>query len=151
MTLFGKKPSKISLGNLKNLIDIESQLIELSYSHDIKEWLEDCIEKSSKKPTVRETLIRYQSLVNELTGQNMKVEHRKELLELLAKGDNILDAHKIASNWVHIKWHTEDYFWTSLIEKIEEKYEVLNIHIKNLLALFIIKEIENLGMELFIK
>lgn len=127
LSLGGSEPEKYSLGDLGSKINLDEKLKVISYSFDINDWLEDCIEKSARTPIIRETIIQYQNLVKELTGKTMEIEQRKELLELLGKGDNMMNAYQIASNWNHIRWHTEDYFWTGLAKIIEKEYDILDI------------------------
>jgi len=122
LTIWGTEPSDNSLGNLKN--EIEVGLI--SYDYHIKKWLDKCIEASSRFPTLRETLVQYQNLVNELTGKTMGQEQQKEIIQLLSQNDNILKAYSIAENWVHVKWYTERDFWTDLEATVSKEYHVLN-------------------------
>ncbi|WP_298325541.1 PD-(D/E)XK nuclease family protein [uncultured Dokdonia sp.] len=124
LTLKGNEPSQFSLGTL-NL----SEIICISYTLEIRDWIKLCIEKTSIKPKIRETLTQYLQLINELTGETSLMEERLELIELLGKNNNIIPASKIAENWVHIKWHTEFDFWNDLEEIIKRnsKYEITEI------------------------
>lgn len=119
-------PSKKSLGKLSDDV-IEDFLITISYSFHISEWLEKSIEKSSRLPTLRETIIQYNNLIQEITGKSMSKDQRKEVYELLANQDNIHKAATIASNWIHVRWHLEWDFWTDFEKIISEEYEILPI------------------------
>ncbi|MEZ4983660.1 MAG: hypothetical protein R2795_01260 [Saprospiraceae bacterium] len=57
----------------------------------------------------------------------MNKEEYLEIIELLAKNDNIVQAHKIASNWNHVKWHIEWDFWIDFEKVIEQEYKILEI------------------------
>jgi hypothetical protein len=57
----------------------------------------------------------------------MNKEECLEIIELLAENDNIIQAHKIASNWNHIKWHTEWDFWVDFEKIIRQEYEILKV------------------------
>jgi len=132
LTPFGKKPTKGSLGILKlqskeSKDKIETGVVNLiSYSFHILSWLESCIGITAKNSRLRETIIQYQDLINNLTGKSSNMEQRLEVYSLLSQGNNIESALTIAQNWVHIKWHTEWDFWNSFEDKIKsENYIVL--------------------------
>lgn len=122
LTLDGKEPDYTSLGKLK--LDEDVRLI--SYSYDIYNWIERCIEIASRIPSLRETLIQYQKVINELTGKTMSDDQTNEIIELLSENDNIIKAQLIAENWVHIRWHTEFRFWNDLSELVSEEFEILD-------------------------
>jgi len=126
LTLNEDFPTKNSLGKLPENI-INDFLITLSYSYHITEWLEKCISISSRKPLLRETIIQYNNLVQELTGKSMSKDQRKEVYALLSQQDNIHKALTIASNWIHVRWHLEWDFWTDFESIISEEYEILPI------------------------
>lgn len=118
LTLDGSEPSSFSLGNL----ELE-EIKYLSYKVEIRKWIELCIQRTSLKPTIRETLSQYLQLINELIGETSIMEERLELIELLSKNNNILPASKIAENWVHVRWHTEFDFWSEFEEIIKKNSE----------------------------
>lgn len=116
------EPSINSLGNKLKL----NQINLLSYETDIYNWLEECVKKSAKKPSLRESLVQYQEIIKKITGQDMDSEQTKEIIELLKKDDNILLANQIVSNWKYIKLETEKKFWSDLEEKVlNSGYEVI--------------------------
>ncbi|NEM97188.1 PDDEXK-like family protein [Pontibacter burrus] len=114
LTLDGKEPSEFSLGTLKNDPKLYTYLYLCSYGNDILPWLDSCLKEVSTKPTLRETLVQYKKLIEELTGNSMPAEERNEIKDLLSVNDNILKASKIVKNWKHIKWYTEWDFWNEL-------------------------------------
>ncbi len=120
LTLNGHEPSTQSTGNLEKKL-LEDYLITASYETDISEWLDKCIEKSARLPALRETLVQYQKLVQEITGNTMSMEQANELLELLSQDDNIHKAVKIAKNWNIIRQHVEFSFWKDFEAIIEAK------------------------------
>lgn len=126
LTLDESMPTDNSLGRLPESL-IQEYLITLSYSYHISEWLEKCIERSSRHPTLRETIIQYNQLVQEMTGNSMSKDQREEVIELLSKQDNIHNAFTIASNWIHIRWHVEWNFWNDLENIVSVDYEILPI------------------------
>ncbi|MFT5902862.1 MAG: hypothetical protein ACI9LA_002081, partial [Bacteroidia bacterium] len=118
LTLYGDEPSEKSLGTVP-LTDVKL----ISYKNDISKWIEDCIRKSARTPSIREALIQYQKLINDLTGNSTTMEERMEILNLISKKDNIKAAKKIADNWIHLRWHTEWDFWTEFQQRIEFETE----------------------------
>lgn len=124
LTLYGDPPSEASIGDLPEDIK-DKYLLTLSYSFQISKWIEACIAICSLQPILRETLLQYKYLIEELTGRSMSNDQTKELIELLSKSDNILKAHTIAENWIHVKWHVELYFWEDFEEIIKKEYEIL--------------------------
>ncbi len=120
LTLDGHQPSELSLGSLP-LDDVKL----ISYHGEINPWLEECIQLSSRNPALRETLIQYQKVIHQLTGNTMSDEQKMEVVELLSQNDNMLQAKLIADNWVHVKWHTEWDFWTDLEKLVTTKFKVL--------------------------
>lgn len=124
LTLNGDLPHGTSIGNLSKNV-IFNFLKPISYSHHIYSWLEKCISKSSKNPFLRETLIQYSNLIQEMTGKSMNQDQREEVYELLSQQDNIHKAFTIASNWIHIKWHVEWNFWVDFENIIAQEFVIL--------------------------
>ena len=121
LTLDGKEPDEASLGGLQ-----KDKIILLSYEYSIDNWMECCIEISSRIPGLRETLIQYQKIINQLTGKTMSDEQFEEIRKLLSENDNMINAQLIAYNWVHVKWYTEWDFWNDFAELISKEYEILD-------------------------
>lgn len=117
-------PSEKSIGDLdKEVVD---QMITISYSFHIADWVEKCIELSSRRPTLRETLIQYKSIIGEITGKSMNQEEVNELYDLLSKNDNVINASKIVENWKHVRWHLEWDFWNDFEKVVKQEYEILD-------------------------
>jgi hypothetical protein len=127
LSLDGRDPSENSLGRLKKDLNINKILAISSYKIDILRWIEECIKSCALHATLRETLCQYQKLIAELTGMTINKEEYLEIIDLLAENDNIIQAHKIASNWNHVKWHTEWDFWVDFENIIEKEYKTLEI------------------------
>src|SRR5690606_15634755 len=78
--------------------------------------------------SLRETIVQYKNLVEELTGNSMSREEMLELIALLGKNENALHAKKIVDNWNHVRWHTEWDFWVELEKKVAVDYTILPTH-----------------------
>lgn len=128
LTPYGKEPSDYSLGILKKE-EFKDIVITASYLYNILNWIDESIKESALNPILRETLTQYKNLIKEITGQTMNEKSKKEIYDLLSKGDNIYSAQSIASNWNYIKVNVELAFWQELKEEIEneEIYTVLEI------------------------
>lgn len=86
LTLNGKPPSDKSLGDKEKV-----NYVCISYSHEIKPWLEKCKEKAVNHPLLRETIAQYIYLINQLTGQTMKDEEKTEVAKMIIKNDDTLE------------------------------------------------------------
>jgi len=124
LTLYGTEPSPKSLGTLS-----VTEINCISYKNEIRNWIQLCIEKTSLNPELRESLVQYLDLINKLIGETSNMEERKEIIELLSKDNNIFPASIIASNWVHVKWHTEYDFWIDFENTIKSssQYEIIDV------------------------
>lgn len=121
LTLDGKEPGLNSVGKLMD----KAKIFLVSYNYHVSKWIDECIKLSARIPQLRETLVQYQRLINDLTGNTMEQEQLNELIELISKNDNVLKAQKIVESWVHVEWHTEFDFWNDLAQKISSKYKIL--------------------------
>lgn len=116
LTLNGSEASEQSIGNLD-----KDEINVISYQEHINTWLERCIEIASKYPTLRETLIQYQKLIQELTGQNTNQMETEEIVKLLAENEeNIISASLIGKHWTEIKISIERKFWEDLEQKFKK-------------------------------
>lgn len=59
--------------------------LRISYKETITAWMDDCIKSVYDKPLLRETMIQYRNLVNQLTGKNMDKSIEKELVAEMLK------------------------------------------------------------------
>lgn len=116
LTLHGDKPAEHSAGDLPVTL--------ISYKIHISRWITACIKEAASKPTLRETIIQYQTLVNQLTGNSMSEFEKQSVLALMAQGDNAEQAAIIVGNWNHVRWHTEWDFWTELAASVETKFNI---------------------------
>ncbi|MCF6365060.1 MAG: PD-(D/E)XK nuclease family protein [Bacteroidales bacterium] len=118
LTLYGEEPSVYSIGNGS----FKKENVKLlSYSDDIKKWLEKCKKEAVNFPGLRETITQYINIIKYLTGQTMNKTMNKEMVELILKdADNLKSAVKINQVILDAKIELQKRFWISLKEKIEE-------------------------------
>lgn len=118
LTLDGHEASEQSLGSLSEKPTL------ISYKNQITQWLTACVKEAAMKPALREIIIQYQHLINQLTGNTMSEAEKQQVLSLVAQSDNAESAAIIVRNWNHVRWHTEWDFWTELLALAETKFQV---------------------------
>lgn len=127
LSLDGKRASQQSIEELPEEV-IKNRLINKSYKGFIIPWLTLCLKECATEPQLRETIVQYQNLLKQLTMSN-DVKERKELLSVLANGNNMEQAEYLVSNWNHMKWHTEMDFWNDLLSHKPDtlkQYDLVN-------------------------
>ena len=73
-------------GRNSNDDKMNGQYMPISYKSHITDWLTECIRIAAEKPFVRESLIQYKNLVEDLTQGNVKeVEKVKALFDLISQ------------------------------------------------------------------
>lgn len=118
-----REPSEESVGNryprLKEILNV------IHYGDAIVEWLGNCLKAAVDKPFLRETILQYIKLIQEMTN-NTSVEERLEIKKLIGKSvDNMASAKLLIENFKHVKCHTVVDFWNELTLKLQSiGYEV---------------------------
>lgn len=90
LTLDGKEPSDNSIGNLV----LNKDFICISYTTDIKVWLENCIKEMANKPIIRETLNQYLFLIKSLTNQSNNNKMGDEIVKIILKDKDSFETAK---------------------------------------------------------
>jgi hypothetical protein len=109
LTLYGEEPNEF----------IED-IILLSYSQDIKNWITKCIEKVAQKPTLRETLIQYLNLINKLTYKADNQGFIMEVKELLLQKENLKTILNIEDAVIGAKIEIQLKFWKELLDYLQD-------------------------------
>ena len=58
---------------------------QISYSIEIIDWLEKCVEIAARFPIVRESIVQYINHLKKLTNQDMDTKNKEEIVKLLTK------------------------------------------------------------------
>ena len=124
LTLNGDDASKYS----REKLVVNEDYYTVAYNHEISDWLQRCIEFSARYPLVRETLIQYQNLINQLTMNSMDKNSQEELLELMSDPKNIDSICSILS--LEAKWR-ERIFKVHVLAPLKEKFQGMDIELKN--------------------
>lgn len=119
LTRNGDEPSDQSRGTL-NAQDGNYQCI--SYRSDIIDWLRQCARLSFDKPRVRETILQYINLLQQLTNQNTMEQNKEQLIQLLTNKENFEQACAIADTMPAAKQYMVE---TLLHEQLkDDRYEI---------------------------
>lgn len=95
LNLDGKEASEWS----KKDLEVGKDFQIITYKTDILQWLENCRKEAVELPVLRESFTQYIHLIKYLTGQTMNETMSKELIDLLLKDRQNLDAaFKISSS-----------------------------------------------------
>lgn len=130
LSLDGHCPSDESLGKYRFIAvnepsteEIKSTAIKggcISYSNEILQWLDLCLRDVYQAPFIRESIIQYKKLVNEMTNNTSDLNQRLDIKNIISKNkDNMGAAKMLYDNFRHIKWHTVKDFWYELALALE--------------------------------
>lgn len=117
LTRNGDEPSDQSRGTLNAQ---DGGYLCISYRSDIIDWLRQCARLSFDKPRVRETILQYINLLQQLTNQN--IMEQKQLIQLLTNKENFEQACAIADTMPAAKQYMVE---TLLREQLkDDRYEI---------------------------
>ena len=114
LTLFEEEPNEIS---------IRDKVINISYSVQIRHWLEGCIKEVALLPTLRETLVQYLNLINKLTHQSYHKGFILEVKEFLLSDNNLQTVLNIEDSITEAKIHIQLNFWQTLLDQLSPYYK----------------------------
>ena len=114
LTLVGNDPSEVSLGGLP-----PKSVTCLSYQYDIVVWLEECVRIAANLPYIRETINQYIKTIQQLTNTDMPTN--SDIIELIAKKENISAAFAIRQNFNYAINSIMDQFIAGLKERVKEE------------------------------
>ncbi len=125
LSIDGRLPSEESLGRYGDLENMNGKAI--SYGVEIAEWIGQCIKECLDSPFLRESVFQYHKLIQSMTSNQIDIEHRKELIEVISRSnENLQAAKQLLDNFKHIKWHTIADFWYELAEQLKaNNFEIL--------------------------
>ncbi|MEZ9568394.1 PD-(D/E)XK nuclease family protein [Vibrio splendidus] len=120
LTLDGKKPSPESIGNLKKEVG------NLSYREDIYGWIGRCTELAVRNAPLREALIQYTSLINNLTNRVDNMEHVEQLKKFLLTDDNLLSITELNQAYEEVIIDAQLAMWEMLGQKMAAQFGELS-------------------------
>ena len=98
---------------------------QISYSIEIINWLEKCVEIAARFPIVRESIIQYVNHLKKLTNQDMETKNKEEIVKLLTKPENIEAAFIISQNMTSIKEKIVNEHFNKDLEKIASELNLV--------------------------
>lgn len=118
LTLNGDEPTEISTNSLERI-----NLI--SYEKEILNWLDSCIKIVAREPAIRETLIQYSQLIEEITGKDVDyiMETKNYFLE---NSDNFNMAIDLEPAITEAKVDLQFKFWEKLEDNLNGYFENQN-------------------------
>lgn len=118
LTLNGDEPTEISTNSLERI-----NLI--SYENEILNWLDSCINIAAREPSIRETLIQYSQLIEEITGKD--VDYIMETKNYFLKNsDNFNMAINLEPAITEAKVDLQFKFWEKLEDNLNGYFENQN-------------------------
>lgn len=124
LTIDRHEPTPQSLGKYTSLEKMNGKTID--YEHEIADWLNQCLKETANLPFLRESIIQYLNLIQQMTNSS-DLQERLEIRDLIASSsENMNSARLLLSNFKHVKWHTVREFWDELKEElVKNGYEIL--------------------------
>jgi len=120
LTLSGTEASEQSAKNVN--------YNNISYSYDIINWLNKCVDIASRFPLVRESIVQYINHLKKLTHQDMDTKSREEITSLLISNpENIDAAFILANNYAHLCNHIINKIFLPQLTIICEEYNLENV------------------------
>jgi hypothetical protein len=114
LTLFEEEPNEVSM---------RDRVINITYSENIRNWIESCVKEVALIPTLRETLVQYLNLINRLTHQSHYKGFILEVKDFLLKENNLKTILNIEASIIEAKIEVQLTFWRELIANLEPHYK----------------------------
>jgi hypothetical protein len=119
-------PTKDSITLDNETLQENIDFVSISYKNEIKKWIQSCIKAVYNKPLIRETLIQYEYLINELTNQSNNIKMTEEIINLITQD---LDKFEVYQDLIN----QQNNIYTHLINKLKNELEdVHNVILFNL-------------------
>lgn len=128
LTLDGHEPSEDSVKLSGKYPKLQDKVKCISYSVEILEWPQDIVKECYNKPSLRESIIQYIKIVENMTNNNTSEDEIKEITNHIGMNeDNLMSAKLLIDNFIHIKWHTIYDFYIELETELQYRgFEILH-------------------------
>ena len=128
LTLEGEMPDEEeSCSDSKYNIKLEhdSDYFRLSYRTDIKDWMENCREKATNKPLLREAISHYINLIKYMTNQSLSADMNEEVIKELLKPDHVKNLANLKESIVLAQIKLQRKIWEKLKKLLKgQNYDV---------------------------
>lgn len=128
LTLDGHEPSEDSVKLSGKYPNLQDKVKCISYFVEILEWLRTIVKECYNKPSLRESIIQYIKIVENMTNNDISIDERKEITSLIGMNeDNLMSAKLLIDNFNHVKWHTTYDFCNELESELRNRgFEILH-------------------------
>jgi len=128
LTLDGHEPSEDSVKLSGKYPKLQDKVKCISYSVEILEWLRTIVKECYNKPSLRESIIQYIKIVENMTNNDISIDERKEITSIIGMNeDNLMSAKLLIDNFDHVKWHTTYDFYIELESELRNRgFEILH-------------------------
>ena len=121
LTLDGRSPPDESIKG--DLGALEQPTVNISYSIDVLHWLSAIIEKSATQPALRESLIQYTEILQELTNMTNNQKLLEALKKLLIETQSIDVVDALQDAKTQLQSEAVVALWMRLGEELAKKFE----------------------------
>jgi len=113
LTLFEEEPNEIKM---------RDKVKNITYKYEIHNWIESCIKKVIHLPILRDTLVQYLNLINQLTEQSQEKGFMIEVKDILLKENNLATILSIEEAVIEAKIEIQLSFWNALKKRLDRVY-----------------------------
>lgn len=113
LTLFETEPNEINM---------REKVKNITYKYEIHNWIEVCIQKVIKLPILRDTLVQYLNLINQLTEQSQEKGFTIEVKDILLQENNLATILSIEEAVIEAKIEIQLSFWNALKKQLDRAY-----------------------------
>lgn len=125
-------PSEESVGTSGQFPGLRDKVISVHYGDKLLGWLKRCARESYNKPFLRESIMQYIRLIEDMTNSSAEEDDIKALMEIVGKNDDSLgSARRLMENSRHIHWWAVFGFWKQLSDKFAASGYTIRRRIEN--------------------
>ena len=121
LTPDGHEPSEDSVRLSGKYPKLQDKVKCISYSVEILEWLRTVVKECYNKPSLRESIIQYIKIIENMTNNDASIEDIKEVAHLIGMNeDNLLSTRFLYDNIDNVKCHIVIEFCKELEHELLE-------------------------------
>jgi len=113
LTLFEEEPNEVKM---------KQKVRNITYQYEIRNWIEACIKEVIKLPILRDTLVQYLKLINQLTEQSQEQGFIMETKKILLEDNNLEMILSIQEAVIEAKIDIQLSFWKHLKKHLDVHY-----------------------------
>ena len=113
LTLFEEEPNEVKM---------RDKVKNITYQYEIRNWIEASIKEVIKLPILRDTLVQYLKLINQLTEQSQEKGFIVDVKNILLQENNLETILSIEEAVVDAKIDIQLSFWKNLKKSLDQVY-----------------------------